>query len=48
MYKLSAIVYRFIKWVIRTVYPEIEVEGIENLPEEAAITSASSWMLLLM
>ena len=29
--------YKLIRWLIKTVYPKIEVVGAENLPDEGAI-----------
>ena len=29
--------YRFIKWIVKTCYPKIDVVGEENLPEEPAV-----------
>ena len=34
--KTSAL-FRFIKWCVKAFYPEIHVEGAENLPDEPAI-----------
>ena len=35
--KLSHRCYRVIRWCVQAVYPKIEVEGLENLPEEPCI-----------
>lgn len=35
--KKPSLLYRFIKWIVQRVYPEIEVVGTENLPREAAV-----------
>lgn len=34
---VSFTIYRFIRWMVQRCYPEIEVVGRENLPEEAAV-----------
>lgn len=35
--KINSQIYRMIKWLVRVCYPEIDVIGRENLPEEPAI-----------
>jgi len=35
--KISALLYRIIKWMVWVCYPRIEVVGKENLPEEPVI-----------
>ena len=35
--KKGSVFYPPIKWLVKTCYPKIEVEGAENLPEESAI-----------
>ncbi len=35
--KISAAVYRGIKWLVRLFYPKITVEGAQNLPDEPVI-----------
>lgn len=35
--KKTSPMYKVIKWIVKTCYPKIGVEGEENLPEEAAI-----------
>lgn len=34
-------IYRFIKWVVRLCYPKIQVEGLENLPEDPCLIVAN-------
>lgn len=34
--KISSL-YKVIKWVVKTFYPKISVEGVENLPQEPVI-----------
>lgn len=35
--KISFLIFRIIKSIVKAVYPKITVEGIENLPDEEAI-----------
>ncbi len=35
--KISMLLFRVIKWLIRLFYPQIELVGLENLPEEPSI-----------
>lgn|GEM_PF-154750 len=35
--KISYLCYRFIRWSIKTFYPKITVEGLDNLPKEGCI-----------
>ena len=35
--KKTSAFYKFLKWIVRHVYPEIRVCGAENLPEEPAL-----------
>lgn len=35
--KKPSVLFRIIKWFVKLVYPEIQVEGGENLPDEPAI-----------
>ena len=35
--KITYPIYRVIKWLIKVFYPKMEVEGAENLPNEAAL-----------
>lgn len=37
MKKKPSLLYRFIKWCVKVCYPKMEVEGVENLPDEPAI-----------
>ena len=37
IHKKTSAMFRIIKWCIRVGYPRIQVEGIENLPEEPVI-----------
>ena len=34
---ISRCIYRGIRWCVKTVYPKIKVEGLENLPQEPAL-----------
>ena len=33
----TSVLFKFIKWCVKVCYPKIQVEGIENLPEEPVI-----------
>ena len=33
----TSVLFKFIKWCVKLCYPKIQVEGIENLPEEPVI-----------
>ena len=35
--KKTSLLYKVIKWLVKTFYPKIGVEGQENIPEEATI-----------
>ena len=35
--KKTSALFRFIKWCVKLFYPKIQVEGIENLPDEPVI-----------
>lgn len=35
--KKTTRLYRLIKWLVKTCYPKMEVEGLENLPQEPVI-----------
>lgn len=37
MKKISAVIYRFVKWCVKVCYPRITVVGEENLPDEPCI-----------
>ena len=39
--KLASVIYRGIKYLVKIVYPRIEVIGTENLPHEAAVIVAN-------
>ena len=33
----TSVLFKFIKWCVKICYPKIQVEGIENLPDEPVI-----------
>ena len=35
--KKTSALFRFIKWCVKVFYPKVQVEGVENLPEEPVI-----------
>lgn len=35
--KKTSLVYRIIKWIVKTVYPKMQVQGEENLPDAPVI-----------
>jgi len=35
------VLYRLIKWIVKLIYPKIEIVGIENLPQEPSIIVAN-------
>lgn len=35
--KKTSVLFRIIKWLVRLFYPRIQVEGLENLPDEPVI-----------
>ena len=37
MAKKTSLLFRAIKWTVKALYPEIKVEGVENLPDEPVI-----------
>ena len=39
--RLSILLYRLIKWLVRRFYPKLKVEGMENLTDEPAIIVAN-------
>ena len=41
MKKLSLIIFKIIFFIIKTVYPKITIEGMENLPDDACIIAAN-------
>lgn len=41
MEKLQKLVFRFVRWAVKLVYPRTTVHGLEHLPEEPAIIVAN-------
>ena len=41
MKKISYIIYKIVLFIVKTVYPKIEAEGAENLPDEPCIIVAN-------
>lgn len=39
--KKTSVIYRAMKWMVRTVYPKIEVLGVEQIPEEPCLIVAN-------
>ena len=37
MKKISYIIFKLVKWLVRLFYGKTEVEGLENLPESNAV-----------